>query len=107
MRKRLEHIRTMRNQVSRFRAQSPHGALLSLAQLSYEKELLQQEKRNWAARMEKIEARLKEIAEREEWLHAMAHSNTPPPGPGKRKGQENSANPGSLPPGFSELTVKY
>jgi hypothetical protein len=100
--KRLEHIRTLRNQTSRFQAKTPNGAVMVLAQIAQEKQRLEQEKGNWEGRIRKIDARLKEIHRMEQQLYAVAgfpcssadYAGTPGPSSG-------------LPAGFTQMTVKY
>ena len=101
--KRLEHIRTLRNQTSRSQAKSPTGAVMVLAQISQEKQRLQQERGNWERRLQKIDARLREIAGMEQRLCATANFERPPEGSGPTPGKTN----GGPPPGFAELTMKY
>jgi septal ring factor EnvC (AmiA/AmiB activator) len=105
--KRLEHIRTMRNQTSRSQAKTPHGAMMVLAQIAQEKQRLEQERGTWESRIQKIEKRLKEIAEMEQRLFAVALA-----GNGKASSKGAAANglaglATDLPPGFTEVTVKY
>jgi hypothetical protein len=100
--KRLEHIRTLRNQTSRFQAKTPNGAVMVLAQIAQEKQRLEQEKGNWQARICKIETRLKEIDRMETQLLAVASFSRGPAAEGPLVHASNS-----LPPGFTEVTVKY
>ena len=100
--KRLEHIRTLWKQTSRAEAKTPYGALVALAQIAPEKKRLEQERANWETRIRKIEARLREIAEIEKQLWAVAQSK-PSSEDHKRSAEVSSG----LPPGFSEVTVKY
>jgi hypothetical protein len=60
--KRLEHIRTLRNQASRFQAKTAGGAVMALGQVCQERQRLEQEKENWQSRIRKIDLRLREIA---------------------------------------------
>lgn len=108
MRKGLDNIRTVRNQVTRFRAQTPYGALIGLAQLAQEKDRLHVEKSNWEKRIQKIQERFREIAEMEEWLRAFADRDLSVHAPEQSSENKNSGNPSRrLPPGFTEVTVKY
>jgi hypothetical protein len=66
--RRLEHIRTLRNQASRFQAKTPGGAVMALGQVCQERQRLEQEKENWQRRIEKIDLRLREIARIEQRL---------------------------------------
>jgi hypothetical protein len=100
--KRLEHIRTLRNQTARFQAKRPSGAVIVLAQVAQERQRLEQEKANWEARVRKIDARLKEIHRMEEQLCAVAGF------PGSSA--DYAGTPGlssGLPAGFTQMTVKY
>jgi hypothetical protein len=100
--KRLEHIRTLRNCTSRLEAKTPQGAVTVLAQIAPEKRRLEHEKSNWGARIRKIEGRLKEIAQMEEQLLAVAGF--------KRSAAEEKEPAGpssSLAPGFTEMTMRY
>jgi hypothetical protein len=105
--KRLEHIRTLRNQTSQSQAKTPHGAMMALAQIAQEKQRLGQERGTWARRIEKIDHRLEEIAGMEQQLLTVALA-----------GNLKASSPGAaadglaglardLPPGFTEVTVKY
>jgi hypothetical protein len=100
--KRLEHIRTLRNQTSRFQAKTPNGAVMVLAQIAQEKQRLEQERGNWQARVHKIDARLKQIDQMEKQLLTVASFNHAP-------AQERESAHGSdgLPPGVTEVTVRY
>lgn len=105
--KRLEHIRTLRNQTSRSQAKTPHGAMMALAQIAQEKQRLEQERGTWQKRIEKIDQRLQEIAGMQEPLLKVALS-----GSGKTSPNGDAANglaglARDLPPGFTEVTVKY
>jgi hypothetical protein len=106
--KRLEHIRTLRNRASRFQAKTPHGAVMVLAQVAQEKQRLGQERGTWARRIEKIDKRLQEIAAMEDQLSALA-SLARVTGAHCRHGEEGNAAElvAGLPPGFTEVTVKY
>jgi hypothetical protein len=70
--RRLEHIRTLRNQPSRFQAQTPGGAVMALGQVCQERQRLEQEKENWQRRIQKIDLRLREIVRIERRLLAAA-----------------------------------
>lgn len=100
--KRLDHIRTLRNCTSRLEAKTPEGAVTVLAQIAPEKRRLQQERGNWERRIQKIEARLKEIAGMEEQLLAVAGFER-----SAAEGKEPAGLCSSLPPGFTEVTVRY
>ena len=105
--KRLEHIRTLRNQASRFAAKTSHGAVMVLAQMAQEKQRLLSERGNWERRLQKIDHRLAEIAVREQQLCALtglagASASSPLPGDGASNGSASN-----LPPGFTEMTVQY
>ena len=100
--KRLEHIRTLRDQTSRSQAKTPGGAIIVLAQVAFEKQRLQQEKCTWETRIRKIEARLKEIEEMETQLLAVANLHH-----GSGNAQQPAGCSGHLPPGFTEVTVRY
>lgn len=100
--KRLEHIRTLRNQTSRFQAKTPNGAVMVLAQIAQEKQRLEQERGNWQARVHKIDARLKEIDRMEKQLLAVTTFNR---GPAEESQPAHDSN--GLPPGFTEVTVRY
>jgi FtsZ-binding cell division protein ZapB len=100
--KRLEHIRTLRNQTSRFQAKTPNGAVIVLAQVAQEKQRLEQEKSNWATRIRKIEGRLKEIKQMETQLLAVAHLHRR-----SAKRTDPAGLSGDLPPGVAELTMRY
>ncbi|MGD0201416.1 MAG: hypothetical protein ABSD27_11760 [Bryobacteraceae bacterium] len=105
--KRLEHIRTLGNLTSRSQAKTPHGAMMTLAQIAQEKQRLEQERGNWEKRLEKIDHRLQEIAGMEEQLLRVALA-----GHGKAFTRGAAANclaglATDLPPGFTEVTVKY
>lgn len=100
--RRLEHIRTLRNQTSRFQAKTANGAVMVLAQIAQEKQRLQQEKKNWEARIRKIEARLRDIDGMEEQLLAVANFHR---ASAEGSGAANVSD--NLPSGFTELTVKY
>jgi hypothetical protein len=100
--KRLEHIRTLRDQTSRSQAKTPGGAVIVLAQIGLEKQRLQQEKRNWGTRIRKIEARLKEIDQMEGKLLAVANLVGPP-----GRAEPPAGVSGSLPAGFTEVTIRY
>jgi hypothetical protein len=99
---RLEHIRTIGKLTARREAKTPYGALVALAQLAPEKRRLQQERANWERRIHKIEARVKEIAGIEEQLWAVAQCE-PSSADHKRPAEVS----GGLPPGFTEVTVRY
>jgi Tfp pilus assembly protein PilN len=105
--KRLEHIRTLRNQASRFQGKTPHGAVMALAQIIQEKQRLELERGGWERRVQKIEKRLKEIAGMEEKLSTLARLARPP-------GSSRSSEEGTpadlvagLPRGFKEVTMRY
>ena len=100
--KRLEHIRTLRNQTSRFQAKTPNGAVLVLAQTGHEKQRLEQERGHWQARIYKIETRLKEIDRMQQQLLTVANFSRCP----AVEGPPGHASSG-LPPGFTEVTVRY
>ena len=106
--KRLEHIRTLRNQMSRFQAKTPHGAAMALAQVAQEKQRLEQERGAWARRIEKIDKRLREIAGME-WKLSLLARLAAGPDSGRPGGEEIPAElaTGGLPPGFREVTVRY
>jgi hypothetical protein len=102
--KRLEHIRTLRNQTSRFQAKTPHGSWMVLAQIAQERQRLEQERGTWERRVQKIDHRLKEIAGMEAQLLAVAGVN----GSAGCSGAEPEIDLASgLPPGFTQVTVKY
>lgn len=75
-RKGLKDIRTMRAQVSRFRAKTPYGALIQLAQLAQRRARLVDEMRRWEERIEQINSRLEEVGKIEKWLYGFVD----PPG---------------------------
>jgi hypothetical protein len=100
--KRLEHIRTLRNQTSRFQAKTPNGAVIVLAQVAQEKQRLEQEKSNWAIRIRKIEARLQQIKHMETELLAVANFQRR-----SAKRTDPTGFSGELPPGVAELTMRY
>lgn len=100
--KRLEHIRTLRNQTARMQAKTPGGAVMVLAQLAQEKHRLQQEKGNWETRVRKITARLKEIADMEQQLLSVANLLRPSEGEKARGGFSSE-----LPPGFTAAILRY
>jgi Tfp pilus assembly protein PilN len=105
--KRLEHIRTLRNQPSRFQAQTPHGAVMALAQLIQERQRLEQERGAWERRIQRIEKRLKEIAGMEGKLSLLARL-APASDSCRGVGEEIPAElAAGLPPGFREVTVRY
>jgi Tfp pilus assembly protein PilN len=105
--KRLEHIRTLRNQASRFQAKTPHGAVMALAQIAQEKQRLEQERGSWERRIQKIEKRLKEIAGIARRLTVLARL-APAPDSCRTGGEEIPAElAAGLPPGFKEVTVRY
>mgnify|MGYP001106949990 FL=1 len=100
--KRLEHIRTLRNQTARMQAKTPGGAVMVLAQLAQEKHRLQQEKGNWETRVHKIEARLKKIEEMEEQLLSVANLLRT-----SRAGKPGAGLDRDLPPGFTAAVLRY
>lgn len=106
MRRRMEHVRTMRNKVTPFQAATASGALMGLAQLGQEKERLMNEKKNCAKRIEKIEARLTKIAATEAWLRPAA-GLSPLPEPAAKNGNQSRAESSGLPPDFDEVEIMY
>ena len=60
----LQDIKTVTNSGQRKRLET----LNELAQLQREKVRLEQEKKNWQKRIDSIEARLEQVAEKEKWL---------------------------------------
>jgi len=60
----LQDIKTVTNSGQRQRLET----LNELAQLQREKVRLEQEKENWQKRIDSIDARLEQVAERETWL---------------------------------------
>ncbi|MEK7405186.1 MAG: hypothetical protein AAB225_08770 [Acidobacteriota bacterium] len=98
--KRLEHIPTLRNQTSPFRAKTPAAAMMAAGQIRNERQRLEQERENWQGRIKSIDARLKEIARMEHQLLVVA---------GVKRGKCRGAREGprSLPPGFTEFTMRY
>ena len=105
--KRLEHIRTLRNQASRFQAKTPHGAVMVLAQIAQEKQRLEQERGTWQRRVQKIDKRLKEIAGMEEKLSVLARLARPPDSCRTSEEGIPADLAAGLPPGFKEVTVRY
>lgn len=102
-RKGLESIRTTRSQVDRFRARTPHGALIELAQLAQKKVRLREEVKRWEERIKQIQSRLEEIDKMEKWLYEFVDGSQPPshsPSRGKK-----SSLP--VPPGFDEMKIRY
>jgi hypothetical protein len=105
--KRLENIRTLRNQTNRNEKKTPYGAMMALAQLTQEKQRLGQERATWERRIQKIDHRLEEIAGLETPLLVLAGNA------GLQASMKVSAAnslPGSgrdLPPGFTEVNLKY
>ncbi len=97
--KRLEHIRTLRNMASRFQAKTPSGAVMALGQVCQEKQRLEQEKENWASRIQKIDLRLKEIARIEQRLLAVTKLNRR----GSHAREQGSRSAG----GPAEFTMRY
>jgi len=68
-RKGLGDIRTLRGQVDKFRARTPQGALIELAQLASKKTRLRAEMKRWQQRIKQIQSILEEINKIEKWLH--------------------------------------
>jgi hypothetical protein len=104
--KRLEHIRTLRNQTNRSQKKTPYGAMMALAQLTQEKQRLAQERGTWERRLQKIDRRLEEIAKLETPLLVLA-GNAGLQASMKVSGANGSAGGQELPAGFTEVSLKY
>lgn len=102
-RKGLANIRTMRGHVDKFRAKTPQGALVELAQLAQEKIRLRDEMKRWGERIEQIQSRLKQINKMEKWLYRFVEGLEVP---STASGQSEKSSP-SLPPGFQEMSIRY
>jgi hypothetical protein len=78
-----------------------------LEHIAQEKQRLEQERGNWERRIRKIDNRLGKIAATEQQLLTIAKLNIS--GGSSREAEEASTADllGGLPPGFSEVTVKY
>ena len=103
-RKGLKNIRTLRGQANKFRARTPQGALIELAQLAQKKARLRDEMERWQERIGQIQSKLRELDKTEKWLYRFVDaSGGAPPGPSSR---DKRSSPG-VSPGFREVNVRY
>jgi len=101
-RKGMEDLRTLRGQVNRLRARTPHGALIELARLTQEKVRLCEEMKRWQERINQIQSRLEEIDKMKKWLYQFVDS---PEVPSASSQGKKSSPP--VPPGFQEMKIRY
>jgi len=99
----LKDIRTIRGRVGKFRARTPHGALIELAQLAQKKARLCGEMKRWEERIGQIQSELKEIDKMEKWLYGFVDGlevSSVTSSPGKKFSP-------ATPSGFQEMKIRY
>jgi hypothetical protein len=81
--------------------------MMVLAQIAQEKQRLEQERGAWESRIQKIEKRLKELAAMEQRLFAVARTGSMVVSCQRAQGEERADLAAGLPPGFTEVMVRY
>jgi len=99
----LKDIRTIRGQVGKFRARTPHGALIELAQLAQKKMRLHGEMKRWEERIGQIQSELKEIDKMEKWLYRFVDGSEVS---SIASSPDKKSSP-ATPSGFQEMKIRY
>ncbi|MBI4639614.1 MAG: DUF5320 domain-containing protein [Candidatus Tectomicrobia bacterium] len=99
----LEKIKTVKNQVYKFRTKTLHGALMELSRLNQEKERLRAEVEILERRIKQIGNRLKEIGETEEWLYTFIRVSEEKQASLPTNGKKSP----EISQDLSEMTIRY